>query len=40
MIISKKYRGYEGDLGVKNKVLKKSTTLSTVTKFIKDIKML
>ena len=31
--------GYEGDLGVKRKVLKFSTTLSTVKKFIKAIKM-
>ena len=34
-----KHMGYEGDLGVKRKVLKFSTTLSIVIKFIKAIKM-
>ena len=37
--ITRKYRGYEGYLGVKRKLLKSSTTFSTVTKFIKAIKM-
>jgi hypothetical protein len=33
------YRAYNGDLGIKRKVLKYATTLSTVEKFIKAIKM-
>ena len=32
-----KYRAYEGDLAVERKVLKSSTTFSTVTKLIKAI---